>query len=153
MTAFPMGHMNVITSWGHRRAVVLALALGGAATAMAANQPGLGQPVSEADLAVWDMSIGPDSKGLPPGGGTPTQGAAIYAQKCEAEQAFRSRDSDGLLSHIKASIAWKHLDWRRGWGSSPRSPKGRAAARGLDARLRIQHPFMRAEDKPIKKSD
>jgi hypothetical protein len=26
-------------------------------------------------------------------------------------------------------------------GVKPRSPKGRAAARGLDARLRLQHPF------------
>ena len=73
-------------STGNRSAVVLslALALGGAATAMAADQPGLGKPVSEADLAIWDMSIGPDGKGLPPGSGTPAQGAAIYAQKCEA---------------------------------------------------------------------
>jgi hypothetical protein len=31
--------------------------------------------------------------------------------------------------------------WRRRRGSKPRSPKGRAAARGLDARLRLQHPF------------
>src|SRR6266849_4939171 len=64
--------------------VPLALALGGAAAAMAADQPGLGKPISEADLALWDMSIGPDGKGLPPGSGTPAQGAAIYAEKCEA---------------------------------------------------------------------
>jgi S-disulfanyl-L-cysteine oxidoreductase SoxD len=71
-------------STGERLAFVfpVVLALGGAA--MAADQPGLGKPVSEADLAVWDMSIGPDGKGLPPGSGTPAQGAAIYAQKCEA---------------------------------------------------------------------
>src|SRR3954463_5801395 len=42
----------------------------------------LGQPISEADLAPWDISIPPDGKGLPPGGGTPAQGARIYAQKC-----------------------------------------------------------------------
>ena len=29
-------------------------------------------------------------------------------------------------------------------GVKPRSPKGRATARGLDARLRLQHPFMPA---------
>ena len=45
--------------------------------------PGLGQNVTEADLALWDISIGPDGAGLPPGSGTPAQGAAIYAQKCE----------------------------------------------------------------------
>jgi S-disulfanyl-L-cysteine oxidoreductase SoxD len=65
-------------------AISVALYLGGAAAAKAADLPGLGKPVSEAELALWDMSIGPDGKGLPPGSGTPAQGAAIYAQKCEA---------------------------------------------------------------------
>ncbi len=55
----------------------------GASTALAADTPGLGQPVSEADLANWDISIAPDGKGLPPGSGTAVQGAVIYAQKCE----------------------------------------------------------------------
>ena len=64
-------------------AAALALALSGAA-AMAAELPGLGKPVSEADLALWDISVGPDGKGLPPGSGTPQQGAAIFAQKCQA---------------------------------------------------------------------
>src|SRR5258706_9660781 len=44
--------------------------------------PNLGQPVSEAELAPWDISILPDGRGLPPGSGTPAQGAPIYAQKC-----------------------------------------------------------------------
>jgi len=62
-------------------ALVLALSLGcGAAFA---QSTGLGKPVSEADIALWDISIGPDGKGLPAGSGTSTQGAAIYAQKCE----------------------------------------------------------------------
>ncbi len=65
-------------------AASFAAAFYGAGTAAAADLPGLGKPVSEADLALWDMSIGPDGKGLPPGSGTAAQGAAIYAQKCEA---------------------------------------------------------------------
>jgi len=65
-------------------AISVALCLGGAVMARAADLPGLGKPVSEAELALWDMSIGPDGKGLPPGGGTAAQGTAIYAQKCEA---------------------------------------------------------------------
>jgi mono/diheme cytochrome c family protein len=64
--------------------IPLMLSLAGAMTAMAADQAGLGKPISEADLALWDVSIGPDGKGLPPGSGTSAQGAAIYAQKCEA---------------------------------------------------------------------
>src|SRR5262249_32485046 len=47
------------------------------------DTPGLGKPVSEADLALWDISVGPDGKGLPAGSGTPSQGAQIFAQKCE----------------------------------------------------------------------
>jgi cytochrome c len=63
-------------------ALPLALVLcAGAATA--ADTPGLGKPVSEADLALWDISVGPDGKGLPAGSGTPSQGAQIFAQKCE----------------------------------------------------------------------
>src|SRR5712692_5053400 len=54
-----------------------------AATAVAADTPGLGQKVTEADLALWDISIGPDGKGLPPGSGTSAKGAVIFEQKCE----------------------------------------------------------------------
>ena len=35
-------------------------------------------------------------------------------------------------------------------GVMPRSPKGRAAARGLDARLRLQHAYMPAGDASLK---
>jgi S-disulfanyl-L-cysteine oxidoreductase SoxD len=70
-------------SMAKRFALAIPLALLGGA-AFAAELPGLGKPVSEADLTAWDMSIGPDGKGLPPGSGTPAQGAAIFAQKCEA---------------------------------------------------------------------
>jgi S-disulfanyl-L-cysteine oxidoreductase SoxD len=70
-------------STGKHLAFVIALALGSGG-ALAADLPGLGKPVSEADLALWDISIGPDGKGLPPGSGTPAQGALIFAQKCEA---------------------------------------------------------------------
>jgi mono/diheme cytochrome c family protein len=54
-----------------------------AGAAVAGDTPGLGKPVTEADLASWDISIAPDGKGLPPGTGTATQGAVIFAQKCE----------------------------------------------------------------------
>lgn len=55
----------------------------GAATAVAGDGPGLGKSITEADLALWDISIGPDGVGLPSGGGTPAQGAVVFAQKCE----------------------------------------------------------------------
>ena len=59
---------------------VLALALG--SSAVFAAGPNLGKAVSPAEIAAWDISILPDGTGLPPGGGTPAQGARIYAQKC-----------------------------------------------------------------------
>src|SRR5438552_17954879 len=68
-----------------RRRFLLALPLALlAGAAIAAEGPGLGKPISEADLALWDISVGPDGKGLPPGSGSAAQGAAIFAQKCEA---------------------------------------------------------------------
>jgi mono/diheme cytochrome c family protein len=60
-----------------------ALVLAASATAFA-QAPQFGQPVTQADIATWDISIGPDGKGLPPGSGTPAQGEAIYAAKCQA---------------------------------------------------------------------
>jgi len=65
----------------HYVAVALALFAG---AALAQEKPGLGKPVSEADLALWDISVGPDGKNLPPGSGTAAQGATIFAEKCEA---------------------------------------------------------------------
>jgi cytochrome c len=61
-------------------AAALALAFG--AGAAFAEGPDLGRPIDPADIAAWDISILPDGTGLPPGGGTPAQGARIYAQKC-----------------------------------------------------------------------
>jgi len=51
----------------------------GAASAEGLN---LGKPVDAAVIAAWDISIEPDGTGLPPGAGTPAQGARIYAEKC-----------------------------------------------------------------------
>ncbi len=59
-----------------------ALALAFAAGATFAEGPNLGRPIDPADIAPWDISVQPDGTGLPPGSGTPAQGAAIYSQKC-----------------------------------------------------------------------
>ena len=53
-----------------------------AAPAMA-QAPQFGQPIAPADIAPWDISIGPDGAGLPPGRGTAAQGEPIYAAKCQ----------------------------------------------------------------------
>jgi S-disulfanyl-L-cysteine oxidoreductase SoxD len=59
-----------------------ALLLALVANAAVAAGPNLGKPLTAAELAAWDISIQPDGTGLPPGSGTPAQGAKIYAQKC-----------------------------------------------------------------------
>jgi S-disulfanyl-L-cysteine oxidoreductase SoxD len=46
--------------------------------------PGLGKPVTEADIKTWDIAVLPDGTNLPAGSGTPAQGARIYAEKCVA---------------------------------------------------------------------
>ena len=48
-----------------------------------ASGAGLGTPISEADVAAWDINILPDGTNLPAGAGTPQQGAAIYVAKCQ----------------------------------------------------------------------
>jgi cytochrome c len=53
-------------------------------TALAADEPHFGKPVTAQDLAAWDISIGPDGAGLPPGKGSVAQGEAVYAAKCQA---------------------------------------------------------------------
>jgi mono/diheme cytochrome c family protein len=52
--------------------------------ASAAESPNLGRAATAEEIAGWDISIGPDGAGLPPGGGTPKQGEAVYAAKCLA---------------------------------------------------------------------
>ena len=53
-------------------------------TATAADEPHFGKPVTAQELAPWDISIGPDGAGLPPGKGTVAQGEAVFAAKCQA---------------------------------------------------------------------
>jgi cytochrome c len=58
----------------------VALAIGtGAALA---ETPRLGKPISQADLAEWDINILPDGSNLPPGSGQAAGGAKIFAEKC-----------------------------------------------------------------------
>jgi S-disulfanyl-L-cysteine oxidoreductase SoxD len=74
------------------RNAVTALAAAALATALAiaslggasAQSPNLGKPISQEDLASWDISIGPDGAGLPAGSGSVQDGAAVFAAKCQA---------------------------------------------------------------------
>ena len=67
-------------SMHEKLALAAAIALG-LSVANAADAPRFGQPISPADLAAWDISIAPNGVGLPPGSGTPVQGAKVYADR------------------------------------------------------------------------
>ncbi len=62
----------------------LGLALVFASGAALAESPGLGKPISEADIKAWDIAVMPDGTGLPAGRGTAVEGAKAFAEKCSA---------------------------------------------------------------------
>jgi len=64
---------------GAAAALALAFGIANVTGANAADGPHFGQPITQADLAPWDISIAPDGVGLPAGSGTPAQGATVYA--------------------------------------------------------------------------
>jgi S-disulfanyl-L-cysteine oxidoreductase SoxD len=47
-----------------------------------AQSPHLGKPISQADLAEWDINILPDGSNLPPGSGKAADGAKVFADQC-----------------------------------------------------------------------
>jgi cytochrome c len=58
------------------------VALGALVLGSTVSAQNLGTPISEAEIAPWDISILPDGTGLPPGSGTPADGSRIFAAKC-----------------------------------------------------------------------
>jgi len=73
----------------------LSLALAFCSSPAVAQTPGLGQPISEADIKAWDISVTPDGAGLPAGSGTPEQGARAYAEKCAACHGDNAKGGPG----------------------------------------------------------
>src|SRR5919109_2237263 len=67
--------------------VAVAVVLAGCASAGASRGglegPNLGREATPAQIAGWDISVGPDGVGLPPGRGTPAAGATVYEQKSQ----------------------------------------------------------------------
>jgi cytochrome c len=52
------------------------------AMAQAPSYSKIGRAPTKEEIAAWDISVGPDGKGLPEGHGTSKEGAAIFAEKC-----------------------------------------------------------------------
>ena len=64
----------------------------------------LGQAASKAEVAAWDISIGPDGVGLPPGGGTAKDGAAVYEAKCLSCHGEAGASGEGLADPLVGGI-------------------------------------------------
>jgi cytochrome c len=54
-------------------------------TGVAAQSPyGIGRPATPTEIAGWNIDVGRDGSGLPPGSGTVSHGRDVFAQQCAA---------------------------------------------------------------------
>jgi mono/diheme cytochrome c family protein len=74
--------MGMSRAWMLLAAVAVLLGATPAAQTKAPERLGIGRPATAAEVAARDIDVMPDGHGLPPGRGTPAEGAAIYAAKC-----------------------------------------------------------------------
>ena len=65
-----------------RNIIALALFIGSAQPSFATERYGLGRPVTQQELAAWDIDVRPDGAGLPPGKGGVLEGRRIYNEQC-----------------------------------------------------------------------
>jgi len=63
--------------------IVIVAALMFAVSALSAQSYGLGRAATTDEVTSWDVTIGPDGKGLPAGSGTPAEGAQVYDLRCK----------------------------------------------------------------------
>lgn len=87
--------------------VAIAGLLGACVTPMSGSQapahgPNLGRTASAEEIAAWDISIPPSGAGLSAGSGSVTQGAAVYAAKCESCHGEKGagKPADALVGGI-----------------------------------------------------
>jgi hypothetical protein len=78
--------------------IVVCISMLTIASAALAQAPQFGQPIAPADIATWDISIGPDGVGLPPGRGTAIEGEAIYVAKCQVCHGEKGTRPDVALA-------------------------------------------------------
>jgi mono/diheme cytochrome c family protein len=65
-------------------AIAISVMAGQSATAQNGGHFNVGQPVSESALRSWDIDVGTDGAGLPPGQGSVQAGKAVYETECIA---------------------------------------------------------------------
>ena len=78
---------------------------------------GIGRPATPAEIAAWDIDVGPDGVGLPPGRGTSADGAPIYAARCAACHGKTGREgpNDPLAGRLPGDAFT--------FAQDPRAPK------------------------------
>jgi len=72
-----------------------ALAWDSLAGAQAQSPYGIGRAATPAEIAGWNIDIGRDGSGLPPGSGTVTHGREVFAQQCAACHGDRGEGGVG----------------------------------------------------------
>ena len=60
----------------------IACAVCGSVFAQTPDYKNIGRAPTDAEVKAWNIDVGPDGKGLPPGSGTAKDGAKIFAEKC-----------------------------------------------------------------------
>ena len=61
-----------------------AISMASAADAAQQDPYGIGQTATTAEIAGWNIEIGPDGRGLPPGSGSVAHGREVFEQQCAA---------------------------------------------------------------------
>jgi S-disulfanyl-L-cysteine oxidoreductase SoxD len=86
-------------------AVLLACSTG----VRAQGQYGIGRTATPAEVAGWNIDIGRDGSGLPPGSGTVTHGREVFAQQCVACHGERGEGGVGdALAGGQGTLATPH---------------------------------------------
>ncbi|TFH73849.1 cytochrome c [Gammaproteobacteria bacterium LSUCC0112] len=83
----------------------LSVASIGLAADLPANPVALGSPITEAQLADWDLIVAPDGDNLPDGSGTAAQGQMIYHQKCAACHGTAGEGASGSPALVGGSVS------------------------------------------------
>ena len=65
-------------------AMIIALLLSSLTGVAAQSSYGIGRPATPAEIAGWNIDVGRDGRGLPPGSGTVGHGRDVFAQQCAA---------------------------------------------------------------------
>jgi cytochrome c len=103
------------------------------AAGLAQSRYDVGTPLSQQEIRSFDFMIGPEGQGLPPGHGTPKEGAEVFAKRCAVchgpngqggvvrrlvlaspghphQGPFSDSEKDGPSYYPYATIAWDYIN-------------------------------------------